>query len=115
MNGNSLTSIKNGTGTALTSSQYSMASGTLTRSAYYLNTLYNLTSPPGIKDTLTLTFSAGTPITLQIVQYSTPTMPTTTYKINNSTDLYMLTNYARLSVVAAVKAVLADGSFLPDD
>jgi endoglucanase len=91
-----------------------MAGGVLTLSASYLATLYQVSSPPGIKETLTLSFSSGTPLTLQIVQYSTPSLPTTTYKIDTSTDLHMPIKYAGLSVVAAVKAVLADGSFLAD-
>jgi endoglucanase len=114
MNGNTLTSIKNSAGISLNSSQYSMAGGTLTLSGAYLATLYNLTSLPGIKETLTLTFSAGTPLTLKIVQYSTPSMLTTTYEIDTSTDLHMPITYAGLPVVAAVKAILADGSFLAD-
>ncbi|PMD63069.1 glycoside hydrolase family 5 protein [Hyaloscypha bicolor E] len=115
MNGNTLTSVKTSAGTALSSSQYSMPGGTLTLSETYLATLYNLTSTPGIKETLTLTFSSGTSLTLQIVQYSTPTMATTTYKIDTSTDLQMPITYAGLPVVAAVKAILTDGSFLVDD
>jgi endoglucanase len=114
MDGNTLTSVKTSAGTALNSSQYSMPGGTLTLSGIYLATLYNFDSAPGIKETLTLTFSSGTSLTLQSVQYSTPTMVTTTYKIDNSTNIHMPITYAGLSV-AAVKAILADGSFLVDD
>jgi endoglucanase len=42
-------------------------------------------------------------------------MATTTYKIDTSTDLQMPITYAGLPVVAAVKAILTDGSFLVDD
>jgi endoglucanase len=115
MNGNTLTSIKNSAGNSLTPSQYSIVGGTLTLSGAYLSTLYNLTSQPGIKETLTLTFSAGTPLTLQIVQYSTPNVGTTSYKIDTSTDLHIPITYAGVPVVAAVKAIVADGSFLADD
>jgi endoglucanase len=37
-------------------------------------------------------------------------MATTTYKIDTSTNLDMPITYAGLPVVAAVKAILADGS-----
>jgi len=114
LNGNTLTSIKNAAGTSLSSSQYSLSSGTLTLSATYLGTLYSSSSAPGIKETLTLTFSAGTPLTLQIVQYATPSMPASAFKIDTSTDLHVPITYAGLPVVAAVKAVLADGTFLAD-
>lgn len=113
LNGNTLTSVKNSAGTTLTTSQYSMSSRTLTFSIY-LSTLYSSTSAPGIKETLTLTFSAGTPLTLQVVQYATPTMPISTFKIDTSTDLRMSITYAGLPVVVAVKAVLADGTFPAD-
>ena len=114
MNGNTLTSIKSSAGTTLTSSQFTLAGSTLTLSQAYLNTLYNSTSPPGIKETLTLTFNSGSPLTLQIVQYSTPTISATTFKIDTSTDLHIPITYAGLPVVAAVKAVLADGTYLAD-
>jgi endoglucanase len=114
MNGNTLIGVKNSAGTALNNTEYSVMGGIFTLSASYLATLYQVASPPGIKETLILSFSTGTPLTLQIVQYSTPSMRTTTYKIDTSTDLHMPINYAGLPVVAAVKAILADGSFLAD-
>jgi endoglucanase len=69
MDGNTLTSVKTSAGTALNSSQYSMPGGTLALSGTYLATLYKLDSAPGTEETLTLTFSTGTSLTLQIVQY----------------------------------------------
>ena len=87
-----------------------MPGGTLALSWTYLATLYKLDSAPGTEETLTLTFGSGTSLTLQIVQYSTPKMATTTYKIDTSTNLDMPITYAGLPVVAAVKAILADGS-----
>ncbi|KAH8593991.1 putative extracellular endoglucanase [Bisporella sp. PMI_857] len=118
LNGNSLTAIRNSAGTALTSSQYSISGGTVTFSAAYLSTLYTSTAAAGIKDTLTLTFSAGTPLTLQVVQYDTPTIPTTTYKLSTvgtSSDLTVPITYKGLPKVAAIKATKADGTYLSDD
>jgi endoglucanase len=114
LNGNTLSSIKNSAGTVLTSSEYTLSSGNLTLSSTYLCTLYNSTSVPGIKETLTLTFSAGITLKLQIVQYATPTIPLSTYKIDTSTDLHIPITCAGLPAVAAVKAILADGTFLAD-
>ena len=84
----------------------------------YLSTLYSSTSAAGVKDTLTLTFSAGTSLTLQIVQYDTPTVPTTSYKISatgTTSDLSVPITYKGLSKIAAVKAIKADGTYLADD
>jgi endoglucanase len=115
LNGNTLTSIKNSKGAALTTSQYSMSStGSLTLTAAYLGTLYTATAAAGIKETLTLTFSKGAALTLQIVQYDTPTIPTTTYKVDPSADLDIPVTYKGLPEVAAVRALLADGTYLAD-
>lgn len=115
LNGNTLKSVKNSAGTALTSSQYSISStGSLTLTSAYLGTLYTSTAAAGIKDTLTLTFSAGTPLTLQIVQYDTPVIPTTTFTVETSTTLTIPITYKGLPVVAAVRGLLADGTYLAD-
>ena len=115
LNGNTLSSIKNSAGKTLPTSDYSItSSGTLTFTAAYLSTLYSASSAAGIKDTLTLTFSAGTPLTLTVVQYGTPTLSTTSYVVNDSADLYVPITYSGLPIVAAVKALLADGTYLAD-
>jgi len=99
--------------------RYSISStGVVTFSAAYLSTLFTSTATAGVKAALTLTFSAGTPLTLQIVQYDTPTIPTTSYKISSTgitSDLSVPITYKGLSKIAAVKAVKADGTFLTDD
>lgn len=90
----------------------------MTFTAAYLSTLYTSSSSAGVKATLTLTFSAGTPLTLQIVQYDTPTIPTTSYKLSSTgttSDLSVPITYKGLSKIAAVKAVKADGTYLADD
>ena len=115
LNGNTLKWVKNSAGKALTSSQYSISStGSLTLTSAYLGTLYTSTSAAGIKETLTLTFSAGTPLTLQIVQYDTPVIPTTTFTVETSTTLTIPITYKGLPVVAAVRGLLADGTYLAD-
>jgi len=99
--------------------RYSISStGVITFSTAYLSTLYTSTAAAGVKDTLTLTFSAGTPLTLQIVQYDTPAIPTTSYKISSTgtaSDLSIPITYKGIPKIAAVKAVKADGTYLADD
>jgi endoglucanase len=115
LNGNTLKLIENSAGTALSSSQYSMSStGSLTLTAAYLGTLYTSTAAAGIKDTLTLTFSAGTPLTLTVVQYDTPVIPTTSYVVDPSADLYIPVTCKGLPEVAAVTAYNADGTYFID-
>ncbi|QSZ37319.1 hypothetical protein DSL72_009417 [Monilinia vaccinii-corymbosi] len=115
LNGNTLASIKTSSGTPLASTSYSISSaGLLTFTQAYLNTLYSSTSAPGIKATLTLTFSRGAPSQLHIVQWATPTLPQTSFskKSSSTTDLAIPITYAGLPQVAAIKALNADGSYL---
>lgn len=115
LNENTLTDIADSSGTSLTDTQYSMSSsGNLTLTAAYLGALYAADDPAGVKETLTLTFSAGSHLTLQIVQYDTPTVEATSYPVQD-TDLSIPATWAGLVEVATVKAVLADGSYLADD
>lgn len=117
LNGNTLSSIKNKAGTTLTSSQYSISStGVLTFTSAYLSTLYSSTTAAGIKETLSLTFSAGASLALTIVQYGTPTAPTTSFALSTlSGDTTIPLNYQGLPVIAAIKALKADGTYLTDD
>lgn len=113
LNGNTLSSIKTSTGTTLATSSYSMSSsGVLTFTQAYLSTLYTTTAAAGIKVTLTLTFSAGAPSQLQIVQWATPTLSQTSFNKQSTTDLTIPINYAGLPQIAAVKALNADGSYM---
>jgi endoglucanase len=114
LNGNTLTNIKNAAGTVLTSSQYSISAGTVTFSATYLGSLYSSTAAPGVKDTLALSFSAGTPLTLEIVQYTTPTVATNTFKVDPSADLVIPVTWNGIGP-AAVQALKTDGTYLADD
>ncbi|PQE30218.1 Endoglucanase B protein [Rutstroemia sp. NJR-2017a WRK4] len=114
LNGNTLSSIATSSGSVLPSTSYSISSsGVLTFTQTYLSTLFTPPATPGTKETLTLTFSSGSPLTLELVQYSTPTIPTTSYtkNANPSSDLLIPINYAGLPIVAAVKALNADGSY----
>jgi endoglucanase len=115
LNGNTLSSVKTSTGKVLNSSQYTFSpTGTLTLSSSYLSTLITPTTSPRILETLSLTFSKGVRLSLQIVQYSTPTLASTSFKVDTSTDLHIPITYAGLPQVAAVKATVRDGTYLAD-
>jgi len=114
LNGNTIKSVKNSGGTTLTTSQYSVSGNVLTFSASYLSTLYSSTSAAGIKDTLTVAFSAGASLTVQVVQYDTPTLASTAIKVDPSADLSIPVTWKGLPQVAAVTAIMADGTYLQD-
>lgn len=115
LNGNTLTNITDSTGSPLDASLYTMSSDTLTFMAEYLDTLIpSADEPAGTKETLTVSFSSGASLTLQIVQYSTPTLDSTSYPVQD-TDLFIPVTWAGLARIAAVKALKADGTYLADD
>lgn len=113
LNGNRIAAIKDKSGTALTSSQYSVSGGTVTFSATYLGSLYSAASAPGIKQTLTVSFNAGASLTLTIVHWSPPTVTNNTFKVDPSRDLTFPVSWNGIGP-AAVKAVTADGTYLAD-
>lgn len=116
LNGNTLTSITTSSGTPLDPSSYTMTSNTLTFTESYLRTLIPTPSAPaGIKEILTLTFSSGAPLTLQIIQFSTPTLPGPASYPWQPTDLHIPLTYSGLPRIAAVKALKADGAYLVDE
>jgi len=114
LNGNSLLAIKDSSGKVLTSSQYTISGGVVTFTTTYLSGFFSSSSLPGIKETLTVTFSAGAALKVQIVQYDTPVIPTTSYKVQ-ATDLSIPITYKGVPKVAAVRALKADGTYLADD
>lgn len=115
LNGNTLVSIKNKAGTTLTSSEYTFSStGVLTLSASYLSTLYSATSAPGVKEELTLTFSAGAFLTLPIIQWDVPTLSETTVTLPTY-DWRLPITWTGLNRVAAVRAVWDNGVYVSDE
>ncbi|KAE8146633.1 glycoside hydrolase superfamily [Aspergillus avenaceus] len=114
-NGNTLTSISDEKGTALAADAYAVSSDAITFSSTYLSTLD--TTNPGILATLTLEFSAGASPTLQIVQWDTPSLSSTSAAASSvsGSDLSIPITWKGLSKPAAVKALTSSGTYLFDD
>ncbi|CAG8948641.1 hypothetical protein HYFRA_00001760 [Hymenoscyphus fraxineus] len=121
LNGNKLSGVKDSKGKTLSSSDYTMSSaGVLKLSKSYLSTLYSATTKPGAIATLTLSFSASPNLTLQVYQFATPILPSSssTYSLNSlnaAVDLHIPITYQGLPKVAAIRALREDGSILVDD
>ncbi|MCJ1446905.1 MAG: hypothetical protein MMC23_007413 [Stictis urceolatum] len=112
LNRNTFKSISS-SGSLLSSADYTFADSTLTLKASYLSSLLT-SAAPGIVANLTLTFSAGADLELQIVQWDQPTLPTTSFTASSS-DMTVPIEYKGLKEVAAVRAYKADGTYLADD
>lgn len=88
------------------------SAGNLTITAAYLSTILSSTSTPGNKANLTLTFSAGAPLVLEIVVYDTPTVSATTFAANPSSNLEIPITWKGLQYPATIKAIYTDGTYV---
>jgi endoglucanase len=112
-NGNTLSSITDSKGTVLASgSDYTVSEPNITFSESYLSKHLSPSTDPGILENLTLDFSAGASPITKIVQWSTPTLSSTSAAASsvNGSDLAIPIAWAGIPKPAAVKAIMADGT-----
>ena len=115
-NDNTLTSITTPTDSLEEGTDYTVDESNITYTASFLSQ-YLSTSTPGLKDNLTLTFSAGSSLHVSLVTYAAPTLATTSSaasSVPSGTDLRIPITWAGLEQLAAVKGTLTDGTFLVD-
>lgn len=118
-NGNTLSSITDSAGLALTSdTDYSVSGSNIIFTASYLSKHISSTTSPGVIANLTLKFSGGdsSPI-VQLVQWKTPTLSSNTAVASSvsGSDLSIPITWGGLQRIAAVKALTTSGSYLVDD
>ena len=116
-NGNTLQSISGPDGALKEGTDYTVSGDNITYSASLLSQYVSQSAAPGTKGNLTLTFSHGAKLGLSIVQYSAPTLASTSSAasaVPAGSDLRIPITWAGVELVAAVKAALADGTFLFD-
>lgn len=117
-NGNTLKSAKlTANGKKLSSgSDYSVSGSNVIFKSKFLSTIIRPGSQTGSLANVTLTFSAGSPLLVNILQYSTPVLGASTSKLPSpSADVHIPILWAGQNRPAAVKAVKSDGTFLVDD
>ncbi|KAL1613030.1 hypothetical protein SLS60_001262 [Paraconiothyrium brasiliense] len=117
-NGNTLSSIKNAkTGTTLTKgSDYSSNSSAIVLTSTFLKTIITSTTATGSLTNLTVTFSSGAPTNIDILQYATPVLGSTTQALPaTSADLPIPITWKGQNRPATVKAIKSDGGILIDD
>lgn len=116
LNGNTLESIHGSDGSALDAeSDYTTSGSTVTFKAAFLSKFLSPTADPGSKTSVTLKFSAGASLNVELVQWDTPALASTSSKAVEGADLHIPITYKGLSKVAAVKIVGLDGTYLVDD
>jgi len=87
----------------------------LTLKKSFLSGLVSSAALPGTKANLAVTFSAGAPLIVEVVQWDVPVFSSTTSKAAAGSDLKIPVTYKGLPRVAAVKIVRSDGSYPFDD
>jgi endoglucanase len=106
-----------GSNKALTEgSDYTVSASSITFSSTFLSTILTPSSPTGPLANLTLTFDRGAALNVNILQYSTPVLTSTTSKLAaTSADLLIPITWSGQNRPAAVKATKSDGTYLVDD
>lgn len=95
---------------------YSISSQTITFKASFLSSVFTSTSSTGNLGNLTVSFNRGAPLILSLLQYSTPTLSTTSSKLPaTSADLLIPLTWSGQARPAAIQATKADGTYLVDD
>ncbi|KAE8354583.1 glycoside hydrolase superfamily [Aspergillus coremiiformis] len=117
-NGNTLVSIKDSTGTTLQpGTDYTVSGSNIAFPASFLSTYYSETSEPGLLANFTLEFSSGASPVIQLVQWDTPTLSSTSAAASSvsGSDLSIPITWKGIPKPATVKALLSDGRYLMDD
>lgn len=112
LNGNTFKSVKNGNSVLTSGTQYTTSDKALVLKASFLSTF---NTGAGVKANLTVSFSAGADVTVQIVEWAPPTLTTATSKAVAGADLVVPIKYNGIHMPAAVRALKADGSILFED
>ncbi|KAF4310013.1 putative extracellular protein [Botryosphaeria dothidea] len=117
-NDNTLSSISVGGNPLAEGSDYSTNGSSITFTQSFLSQHVSTDAAPGVKANLTLSFSAGADIEVQIVQWDTPTVAsnsTTAAAADNGSDFTIPITYKGLSKPATVLALTTDGTIVFDD
>ncbi|KAL2753247.1 glycoside hydrolase family 5 protein [Sodiomyces alcalophilus JCM 7366] len=114
-NGNALAGVRTHTGANLVQGvDYTVSSDAVTFTASFLSQFLGPDVAPGSKANLTLTFSSGAPSIVEVIQWDTPEFLAQPAPVLGQ-DLNIPIEYKGWSMVAAVRAVAEDGTFLFDD
>jgi endoglucanase len=116
LNGNTVKAIKGPSGQLVSPTDYSTTGSSISFPTSFLGRHLSQIGTPGIKANLTVSFSAGAELQIQIVQWDVPTLTGgVKSKATPGKDLTIPITWKGINKPAAVKALLSDGKFLADD
>ncbi|KAG9962027.1 endoglucanase B, partial [Aureobasidium melanogenum] len=113
-----LTSISGPNGTSLArGADYAVAGDNIIFSAAFLRTYFTPSTSPGSIANLTLSFSTGADLTLNLVLWDTPVLSSTSSSAAaaNGSSISIPVQWKGINKPAAVKAVSTNGTYLFDD
>ncbi|KAI5194530.1 endoglucanase B [Aureobasidium subglaciale] len=115
--GISLVSISRSDGTLDSGSDYSISGDEITFSAAFLRTYFTTSTRPGSVANLTLEFSTGADLSLNLVLWDTPILSSTSSfaAAANGSSIFIPIQWKGINKPATVKAVTASGKYLVDD
>ncbi len=113
LNGNTFGSIKLAHGKAALSSlsDYAINGSTVTFRSTFLDDYVSETAAPGSKTNITLSFSRGAALNVEVVQWDVPQLGSTSSKAVAGSDLKIPIKYKGIPKPAAVKAMRSDGTY----
>jgi endoglucanase len=115
-NGNKLSKIVSPKKTLNQGRDYTVSGESITFKSAFISSVFTPTSQTGSLANLTLTFTRGTSLTVNMLQYTTPDLATTSSKLPaTSADLLIPLTWSGQDRPAAIKAVKSDGTYLVDD
>lgn len=113
LNGNTITKVAGTKRTLVLGTDYTISTTGILLSASYLTSI--LTTSTGLRDTVTITFSAGVTLPFRILTYTAATVPVSSYTVSGTGSALSIPFSAPGSTLATVKAVKSDGTPLKDD
>ncbi|KAH8834548.1 glycoside hydrolase superfamily [Flagelloscypha sp. PMI_526] len=116
LNGTSITNVVLGTTSLTKNTDYTLSGSTVTfKAAFLTKSGLNVNDAVGVKGTVTISFSQGAALPIQLVQWNVPTLSSTSSKALSNTQVNIPVAWKGIAKLAAVKAVTTDGVYLFDD
>lgn len=114
LNGNTLKSISSPSKTLTVNTDYVVSGSNITFKASLLSTFVSSATSPGSIANLTLTFTAGANLLVNIIQWDVLVLGSTTSKAVSGSDLSIPITWKGIGKPAAVRAIESDGTYLED-
>jgi endoglucanase len=114
-NGNTLAKVTYDEKVLALDTDYTVSDSSITFKSSFLSTIFSTDSAPGSKGLLSLSFSAGVDIPVELVQWDTPVLEKTSSQAVGGADLLVPLKWNGLPKLATVKIVQEDGTYLVDD